>query len=192
MTKVISGVPYFSQLDNAYYPYIACNVTSLAMCLAFWGIEPSGRRQLEDELHLKAIDNDWNRFTTTGLKKLAESFPGIRDDLTEQGTLQDIRQAIDQNKLCIVHGFFTERGHILVIKGYNDRGFIVNDPNGEWYPWYYDTRVSGEGLVYSKKAITSCCDSWSQGEAVIRYRNMSPEQAEREANSIWLHRIYKS
>lgn len=196
--KVINDVPYFSQLDNKFEPYTACNVTSLAMCLWYLGIRGRGsQRQLEDELYILAVDNGWNRFSTLGLKGLAESFAGIQDDLTEKGTLKDIRQAIDEGKLCIVHGFFTPPGHIMVVNGYTDSGFIVNDPNGEWYPWTYDrnepggNNKKGEGLEYSKRAITSCCDSWSLGEAQIRYSSISNSQAENEANTIWLHRIYK-
>ena len=196
--KVINDVPYFSQLDNKFEPYTACNVTSLAMCLWYSGIRGRGsQRQLEDELYIRAVDNGWNRFTTLGLKGLAESFNGIQDELTEKGTLKDIREAIDEEKLCIIHGFFTAPGHIMVIKGYTDSGFIVNDPYGEWYPWRYDkneprgNNKKGEDLEYSKRAITSCCDSWSLGEAKIRYSSMSNSQAEKEANTIWLHRIHK-
>ncbi|MEG3874932.1 C39 family peptidase [Microcoleus sp. AT8-B1] len=197
--KVIKDVPYFSQLDNKFAPYTACNVTSLAMCLWYWGMRGRGsQRQFEDELYTRALDNGWNRFTTWGLKGLAESFDGIQDDLTEKGTLKDIREAIDDGKLCIVHGFFTEVGHIMVVNGYTDSGFIVNDPYGEWYPGRYDrnepggNNKKGEGLEYSKRAITSCCDSWSIGEAQIRYSSMSGSQAEKEADTIWLHRIYKA
>lgn len=197
--KVINGVPYFSQLDNKFDPYRACNVTSLAMCLWYWGIRGRGsQRQLEDELYTRAVDNGWDRFTTWGLKGLAESFDGIKDDLTEKGTLKDIREAIDEGKLCIVHGFFTAPGHIMVVHGYTDSGFIVNDPYGEWYPWRYDlnelrgNNKKGEGLEYSKRAITSCCDSWSIGEAKVRYSSISNSQAETQADTIWLHRIYKA
>lgn len=39
-------VPYFSQLDNKYVPGGTCNVTSVAMCLAYRGIvgDGTGRR----------------------------------------------------------------------------------------------------------------------------------------------------
>ena len=191
-------VPYFSQVDNNFEPYTACNVTSLATCLWSLGFRGRGsQRQFEDELYTRAADNGWNRFSAWGLKALAESFKGVKDDLTEKGTLQDIREAIDEGKLCIVHGFFTEPGHILVIYNYTDDGFIVHDPYGEWYPWKYDinepngNNKKGQGLEYSKRAITSCCDSWSIGEAKIRYSSMSNLQAEEEADTIWLHRIYK-
>lgn len=197
--KVLNNVPYFSQLDNKFEPYRACNVTSVAMCLWYLGIRGDGSQlQLEDELHTRAIDKGWNRFTASGLKSLAESYAGIKDDLTEKGTLKDIRDAIDQEKICIVHGFFTAAGHIMVVKGYTENGFIVNDPYGEWYPWYYDTNElggnnkKGESLEYSKRLMTACCDSWSIGEAEIRYASITSEQAEKEANTIWLHRIYKA
>lgn len=194
--KTIERFPYLSQMDNEYEPYTACNVTSLAMCLQYFGIRGRTHRQLEDEIYQRAIDRSWSRFTPQGLKALAESYPNIKDDLTMTGTLADIRRAIDQGKPCIVHGFFTEAGHIIVIKGYTPTGFIVNDSYGEWYPWYYDKNTprvfdnKGENKHYSKRAIAACCDSWSLGEAKIRYPGMTSNEAE-SANSIWLHRIYQ-
>jgi N-acetylmuramoyl-L-alanine amidase len=194
--KAIANVPYFSQLDNELEPYASCNVTSLAMCLAAFGVRsPVAHQQLEDWLFRRAQTLGCSRFSTAGLKQLAEDRPGIRDDFTSEGSLADIRRAIDEGKLCIIHGYFTAPGHIIVIKGYDQKGFIVNDPYGQWFPWYYKTNDAsspneGENQHYSCKAIASCCDSWSFGEAQVCYRSMTPEEAE-SSRTIWLHRIYK-
>ena len=44
-----------------------------------------------------------------------------------------MKKALDDKKILIVSvkpGIFTERGHIIVIKGYNKNGdFLINDPN---------------------------------------------------------------
>jgi uncharacterized protein YvpB len=167
-------VPYLSQLDNQNNPTGSCNVTSISMTLLFFGIH--GDRsypQLEDQLYRRCEDNGWSRHCPYDLQKLAQSYPGVRDDFTENGTLNDIRQSIDAGMPCVLHGYFTRFGHIIVVKGYDDSGFIVNDPYGEWCSWGYDCGVSGESLHYSSALIANVC---------------SPESAALPSN-IWLHRI---
>lgn len=185
-------VPYFWQGDNRFNPSGACNVTSVAMCLSFFGIAGDlSQPQLEDQMYQRCIDNGWSRHTPSGLKSLVESYPGCKDDLTTSGSLSDIREALDKGWPCIVHGYFTGFGHIIVVRGYDQPNFLVNDPHGEWSPWSYDVRPRiGERLRYSKRAISACCDSFSQGEAIDRYARMTDAQVE-AANSIWLHRIHR-
>lgn len=183
-------VPYYSQLNNAHDPYGSCNVTSLAMCLAYLQIPHPSYLQFEDYLYQRAVNRGWNRFTPEGLRNLAESFPEVQDDLTREGKLQDIRDAIDQDQPCIVHGFFTEPGHIVVICGYTDQGFIVNDPYGEPRGLQgYNTNASGRLLHFSSGLVAAACDSWCIGEARQRYP-MASEEAEK-VDSIWLHRLSK-
>lgn len=167
-------VPYLSQIDNELNPHGSCNVTSIGMCLAFLGFR--GDRsypQFEDQLYQKCEDNHWDRHSPGDLKQLAESFDSVEDDLTTTGTLDDIRAAIDAGKPCVVHGYFTRSGHIVVIRGYDDQGFIANDPYGEWFSWGYDIRASGDGIHYSNELIASVC---------------SPESV-KSPKHIWLHRI---
>lgn len=184
------NVPYYSQLNNKYDPYAACNVTSLAMCLSYWKVKRPNYLQLEDYLFERAVNREWNRFTTWGIKALAESFEGVKDDLTERGTLDDIRKAIDKGYPCIIHGFFTEPGHIVVVRGYTEAGFWINDPYGEPTGLSgYDTKKSGANLHFSNGLVAAACDSWCIGEARRRYP-MKDKEAEK-ADSIWLHRIYK-
>ena len=43
------NVPHYSQLDNEFHPTDTCNLTSAAMCLAYHGIKPKQRVQLEGQ-----------------------------------------------------------------------------------------------------------------------------------------------
>jgi uncharacterized protein YvpB len=184
------AVPYFSQRDNKFNPSGACNVTSVAMCLYHFGIRGDGsHKQLEDQMYARCLQNDWSRHTPEGLKKLIESY-GLKDDLTINGSLSDIRSALDKGQACIVHGYFTHSGHIIVIRGYDAKNFYVNDPWGEWYPWGYfnEDSVSGEKLKYSNRAIAACCHSFSYGEAQDLYARTTDQTLE-STKSIWLHRI---
>lgn len=176
-SKVLSDFPYFTQLDNEHNPSGSCNVTSIAMCIWYLGIRGDGSYpQLEDQLYQRCINNEWSRHSPDDLKKLAESYPNIKDDLTKSGTLTDIRDAIDQGIPCVIHGYFSRSGHIIVVKGYDDQGFIVNDPYGTYYKEGYNTSESGEGVHYSNELIARVC---------------SPE-SEDNPQDIWLHRIRKA
>jgi uncharacterized protein YvpB len=156
-------VPYHSQNNNLYNPSGACNVTSMAMCMNYHGIKPTKETQLEDELYARIQANGWSRHEATDLEKLVNLYPGVRDRFTPNGTFKDIYAAIDAGNPCVVHGYFTRFGHIIVVKGYTSNSFIVNDPYGEWYSWGYDKNVSGEGLEYSKSMIASLCSPESVG-----------------------------
>lgn len=185
------SVPYFSQRDNGFNPSGACNVSSVAMCLYHFGIRGDGsHEQLEDQMYERCLEKGWSRHSPQGLKTLIESYPGCKDDLTMTGSLSDIQEALDEGKVCIVHGYFTGFGHILVVRGYDPVNFLVNDPYGEWSPWSYNKAVSGEKLRYSRRGLAACCDSFSQGEAIDRYARMSDKDIGK-AHSIWLHRVYR-
>jgi uncharacterized protein YvpB len=91
------------------------------------------------------------------------------------GSFKDIQTSIDAGNPVIIHGYFTKAGHIIVICGYDDKGFIVNDPYGEYFSSGYDNRLSGEKLHYSYGLIARTC---------------SPESASNPRN-IWYHTVFK-
>lgn len=177
MQTIIDNFPYRSQRDNERNPGGSCNVTSIAMCLLYWGIVGDGSyRQLEDQCYARCLDRGWSRHSPLGLKSLAESYPGIKNDFTDSGSLQDIRDAIDKGIPCVIHGWFTAFGHIIAVKGYDDSGLIVNDPWGEWFPRGYDIDARGEGLHYSYNLILRTC---------------SEDVGNPDPSDMWVHRIYK-
>jgi len=167
------AVPYLSQLDNSYNPYGSCNVTCVAMCLYYLGMPRREGTQLEDELYVKLESLGRSRHNPYDLKYLIETYPGYKDVFRENGSFADIRSAIDAGHPTIVHGYFTSFGHIIVIRGYDDTGFLVNDPYGEWFSTGYDNSRSGERLHYSHDLIARTC---------------SPESRSNPAH-IWLHTV---
>jgi GH24 family phage-related lysozyme (muramidase) len=168
-------VPYFSQLDNRYNPTGSCNVTSVAMCLCYLGMPRPNGVQLEDELYQKLEALGRSRHDPYQLKYLIETYPGYKDIFRENGTFQSIKTSINAGNPVIIHGYFTTFGHIIVIRGYDEKGFIVNDPNGEWFSSGYDTSRRGEGLHYSYNLIARTC---------------SPESVN-DPRHIWFHTVFK-
>lgn len=150
-------VPYLSQQDNVENPGGSCNVTSCSMVLQYFGKVGTGDGQLEDQLYRECLDRGLSRHDPYDLAKLLR-LHGVQDDFRTDATWEEAKRwlAIDRNPL-IAHGYFTRSGHIIVIRGYNEKGFIVNDPWGEWWRDGYDKSASGEGLTYSYEMMEEVC-----------------------------------
>ncbi|NJR66630.1 MAG: C39 family peptidase [Leptolyngbyaceae cyanobacterium CRU_2_3] len=163
-------LPYKSQLDNALNPTGACNVTSFAMVMTYLQTQRKlGVGQLEDELYRYMENNGLSRWDPDDLATMARAY-GLVDNFTMRGTLSDMRKAIAQGSPCIIHGYFTSFGHIVVVHGYDPSGFFVHDPYGKWTLSGYRNDLSGENLYYPNALIQAKC---------------SPEGED----YIWLHRI---
>ncbi len=165
------NVRWRSQLDNSFEPYATCNVTSVAMCLNYFGITSQDpNEQLEDELYIYCQNKGYDKGNPSDLAQLVRDY-GCHDDFQEKANWQDVKMWLAKGNPAIVHGFFTGSGHIVVITGFNDRGWIVNDPYGEWFDSGYDTNASGAGLTYSYAMMDRLCgpNSTPPGELWIHY-----------------------
>lgn len=174
--KVNLQVPYHSQLNNLENPYGACNVTSIAMVLKFYEVDSRTSEdinndvQLEDVLFQKTLDWDAEygfggencsrhqpQFLIRLLREWAQQYGGgkLQNSYFQNVTSeQEIKQHLVKENPVIVHGYFTNSGHIIVIKGYDETEgvWICNDPNGKWLGdrgGYADQSVSGADVRYS-------------------------------------------
>jgi uncharacterized protein YvpB len=150
-------IAYRSQLDNEENPTGSCNVTSIAMALDFLGISRktiSG--QFEDELYRYTLDNGLSRHDPNDLVRVVEAYGG-HDNFRQDASIEDVKAWLAAGKPIVIHGYFTSFGHIIVARGYDQNGFIVNDPYGEWTPSGYRTDLSGDGINYSYSMIKRLC-----------------------------------
>lgn len=175
-------VIHFNQLDNRFNPHGSCNVTSMAMCLYYHGIRgDKSQAQLEDQIYQRFIDMRLSRHNPDDIKTVLESYPKIVDTLNYRGSPSDIKRSIDEGCPVIVHGYFTRFGHIIVVRGYDNKGFFVNDPYGEVYItethsslYYPDKGLSkGKNKHYSYSLMSRAC---------------SPESYQ-APNHYWMHTV---
>ncbi len=167
------NIPHKSQIDNALNPRGACNVTSYAMVMDYFKIiRRTNAVQFEDELYRFLESKGLSRWDPYDLAQMGRAY-GLKVDFTMRARLWDIRKAIAEGYACIIHGYFTSFGHIMVVRGYDSAGFFVNDPFGEWFESGYRNDFSGENLHYSNELVKAKC---------------SPEGE----NYLWLHRITKA
>lgn len=74
-----------------------------------------------------------DRGSPDGIRRLLEGL-GLRDNVSMKRSLSDITRTLDSGEICILHGFWTNAGHIFVLRGYKDKGgFFVNAPAEEWF-----------------------------------------------------------
>lgn len=148
-------VPYFYQYNNAYSPSSTCGNTSAAMLL-----QSRGSARTPDQLTVA-----YGRGQGQSPESLAAMYrwEGFQADYGRAGTRSQLQGLLDDGNPVVVHGFWTGPGHIAVIVGYDEKGWIVNDPAGDWYLGYgassgravhypfgggWDERLSHDGDIW--------------------------------------------
>jgi GH24 family phage-related lysozyme (muramidase) len=161
-SEVRLPVPYLSQTDNSENPSGSCNVTSFAMCMRYFGVKQrTNAAQFEDELYRYMQSQGLSRHSPRDLRKMAIAY-GLSVDFDSKATIDRVKRHLSGGRPCVCHGYFTSFGHIVVFVGYDDRGFIVHDPYGEWHSWGYERNSSskptlGEYQHYSYGLIERTC-----------------------------------
>lgn len=182
--KVNLDVPYHTQHNNIENPSGACNVTCMAMVLKYYGVDSRTQAdlnrdvQLEDVLYRKTREWDIQYGFTGGTKTRHDPNYLIRlvrewGDQYGNGALPNsyfklsaseanMKQHIAKGNPVVVHGYFTNYGHIIVVKGYDDTTgeWICNDPNGQWlgYRGGYNRSASGANVRYRYTDVREVCD----------------------------------
>jgi len=165
--KWIAMTPYYPQRDNEYHPGGTCNVTSLAMVLAYHGVAPADpANQLEDELFQRLQKPD-------AITEFERSYPSLKKmgykprhvhgmlgwlakergfgwKFSESTTRQEMSEFGQDVGPMIISGSFTRAGHIVTMVGQTIvDDLIVHDPWGDWNSGYRDR--NGKYRVYNRE-----------------------------------------
>lgn len=151
-----SDVPYYRQYDNLERGGSACNITSVAMMVDYFGIAlgSADKTRMPDKIY----DRFGIKYNPEELAAIfniiaREANANVRDVFYERGTIAQLRNELANGNPVIVHGWFTKPGHIMVVTGFDGENYTVNDPAGRWNlkKWganSYDTSVSGQSIKY--------------------------------------------
>lgn len=184
MTNKLLNVPYFAQNDNELWidgtpGYAQCNVTAHAMLLAYLipdfidRSKKNGFREPESYLKSKFYKYSTDRGNHNAMTQTLQNEFNLRSEWRYNGTLNDIRKQIDQNKPVVIGVDYKVSGHILVVTGYIDSRFVVNDSYGirngstnqyDLNQGYGDQK--GKSDVYSTELMNAI---WYPGEGWYRF-----------------------
>ena len=147
-------VPYQSQNDNASGTgYRECFSSSCAMVAMYYG-------KIENDDAYNAIRQKYGDSTDAQAQVRTLRSLGLEANFITNASTADIRTAIDAGRPVPVgwlhHGPVsapTGGGHYSVVIGYNDKAWIMNDPNGEasLVAGGYTKNMDGSNQSYSFK-----------------------------------------
>jgi uncharacterized protein YvpB len=163
--KILLNAPYYSQRDNKHVPSGTCNVTSLAMTMAYLGTKPKAGKQLEDELFERLLAADarayfekafpwakeqgYNPRNIHGMLLWLANQYGYKTKFTETATLTSLHDHLLNNGPVVTSGKFTSSGHIVTIIGFTHTwDFIIHDPWGDWEAGYAKDH-DGNKVIYN-------------------------------------------
>ena len=85
---------------------------------------------------------------------------------TTNGTLDELRAELNAGNPTIIHGYFTSYGHVMIVLGYDENGYWVNDSAGKWnqyfmggYPYGWNSTI-GKGIYYNKAYFEEAIATW--------------------------------
>ena len=143
-------IPYYNQYDNINYPYSTCQNTSIAMVLSHF----------QYSIHPDEIFSRWGKDmaqSPSGLNHVYNMYSATSTLNTyTNASPEDLTNALDQGYIAIVHGYFTAYGHVIVVRGYDNQHYYVNDPAGKWdgcFKCGYTTADYNGVTKYGKKAF---------------------------------------
>jgi len=152
-SDILLEVDYYSQWNNSYNPEGTCGLTSAAMLMNYWDRSSPNSDEIFEKYggHAKGQRPD----------TLAEIYGdyGFKSHFSRVSSRSDIKQLLIKGFPVVLHGDFTVNGHILLIKGYNHLGFIVNDPAGNWdrcyrCEEYNEYKRNGYNLIYTYEEMS--------------------------------------
>ncbi|MEG4058544.1 MULTISPECIES: C39 family peptidase [unclassified Microcoleus] len=151
------NIPYKSQIDNKLHPSGTCNTTSIAMIMEGLGVKRKNPSlQLEDELTAHMRDTGLSRHSPQDLARVVRQY-GLKDTFKDNATIEEVKKHLLTFNGVVIHGYFTDSGHIVVGTGFNRRGFYIHDPWGEYFDSGYRNDLPGAHLLYSYDLIRRTC-----------------------------------
>lgn len=187
----VKKVPYFPQRDNIFVPTGTCNVTALAMLMAYHrGCDYFKNKQMQPEDYLfSQLQTDearsvflsqfpwakrhgYNPRNVHGmLSWLAREKHGFEGRFTQGAGVDEIFEHLVEYGPVILSGKFTASGHIVLLVGSTPDGdYVVHDPWGDWNIYYMNkgwdplaNSYTGKNAIYPKERMEEVLNGSSGG-----------------------------
>jgi hypothetical protein len=170
----ITDFPYFYQYNNSLSPASSCQNTAMAMVIKYYGGTSETPDQITEHYNIKP-QQDVSGWESTFNSEASYFGLNVRDNGSETYTVQDMRDELAKNKPVVVHGYFTEGGHVMVVLGFDGSHYYVHDPAGEWSEQYGYGGYSGNNPTIGK---------------YIKYSKDAFENAISPDGYVWMHKFY--
>jgi hypothetical protein len=153
ITRTVNGV---YQRDNKLVPSAACAHTSMVAAVrVLKGISAftNGQKQQEDWFYEQMLANNVPRGHHDKIAALTTKLYGLKVEVDYKCPHEKLKRHLSENNLATYSGKFTSSGHIILITGYDETGYTVCDPWGE-YPYSTPAqRKEGNNQHYSYNLI---------------------------------------
>lgn len=169
------GHIYQSQIDNIRLPDSTCGITSVAMALRFFGNNVTSNQLLERYDYTIAQSNQT-------MAKIFDDYR-LRYDIFYTASRAQLQSHLRAGHPVILQTYFTRSGHIIALVGYDDTGWIVHDPNGEWSgspgssPYKSGSglynKVNGRGGPYFGKFVHYTYSDVEASEGINNYQGIA-------------------
>ena len=155
-------VPYYTQLDSEVWGQAERSCFSSSMAMALEYVDPEGIDG-DDDWYLREVLKRGDTVSSTAQVETARAL-GYSAEFRMDGTEKLLTEILDSGTpvpVGILHKGHVSKptggGHWIVLIGYDDTHFYVNDPMGDLdlvgggYPW--SGRGEGGGLKYTRKNL---------------------------------------
>jgi len=153
-------VPYYTQLDSEVWGQAERSCFSSAMAMALEYVDPEGIDG-DDDWWLREVLKRGDTVSSIAQVETARAL-GYDVEFHTDGSEQDLLDLLDRGipvPIGILHKGHVSKptggGHYIVLTGYDETHFYVNDPMGDLdligggYPW--SGRGKGDGLKYTRR-----------------------------------------
>lgn len=109
---------------------------------------------MQEGYYVKDVGTSWQLLEDVAFKY------GLRVEVLDYMDEKDMKKALREGGMLIASmgpGDFTDQGHFIVIRGYNNEGFIVNDPfsyTNSAKTWDYDILINQSVKIWLYNAIS--------------------------------------
>jgi lysozyme len=155
--RYLRNFPYFYQVDNGPQGWRQCQSSSIAMCLKYLDVPG-----INDDIDYLKIVNKYGDSPARYPHICALKELNVDAKFTQTADEQDVKDQIDKGKPVVAgilhHGAVSDpsgSGHFVVISGYGDGYWLVQDPYGELDlvngGWAKTGAEAGKNVRYSFK-----------------------------------------